>query len=535
MLLLAALLACDPAPTSPSEPELAPATWHADVRPIVEASCLGCHGPGGIGRVELAVEGDAPPWWGALAVAAVEDRRMPPWPAATDCHPIAHAQALSGDDIARFTAWAESDFAISDPADFVARPADPLPEPVGAPDLLLTMPRPQTPAPGGPDDYRCVIVAGPFTADTWVRASRVVPDQTTVVHHALAYLVDPEGAPAALAAVDADGGYSCFGGPLPSGAPGQAATFATWVPGAVPEVLSPGRARPIPAGSVMVLQLHYNTLGLVGPPPADNTRLELWTQPDPPEDLVVTADLSDYDFLVPAGDPHYTSSVEVAFGVNADVIAVTGHQHTRGSSLKLEAVHPDGSTSCILDIPRWDFDWQLTYSTRDDQPFRYGADDIARLTCTWDNSPENQPVLGGERVEPADLRYGEGTTDEMCIAFVSYVVPYATTLGCEPVMACHADACPPGDGACVAACWERSLSPCGACVATGVLDCGADACQGPGGALAACVAATCPDSDLTACLAGPCRSGLEAYLSCQDPNVRDGTCNPHLTDCDVVF
>ena len=535
-MLLSLLLACA---DDPAEPPAGEVTWHADVRPIVERACLDCHVAGGLAPLDLSYDAadweDGAPGWAGAAVAAVEARRMPPWPASSDCHPVAHSRALSDAEIATFTAWAAAGLPEGDPLDFVAPLRDPQPTPVGEPDLSLSFPRPYVPLTLLPDDYYCAVVGDVFEEEAWVTASRIVPGEEALVHHVIAYLVEPAGVPEVLAAAGEAGGYTCFGGPLPSGSGSSAYTFAGYVPGQASEVLLDGDARPVPAGSLFVLQMHYNTLSAPDPLPADDTRLDLWTRPEPPNRVVLTTGVANYDFVIPAGDPNFRASVDVNFGVAADVLSVLGHLHTRGTSLTVEAIHPDGSSSCVLDIPRWDFDWQLQYAFPGDQPFRLGAADAVRLSCGWDNSASNQPVVNGEQLPPQNVGWGEGTTDEMCIAFAAYAIPYGATQGCDPIAACHGATCAEGDGQCVADCWERSLSECGLCVADGVLDCGADSCQLPGLGLVSCAETLCQGLDTITCLGGPCREELEAYLSCQDPNVRDGSCDPWLEACEVSF
>ncbi|HMV66592.1 MAG TPA: hypothetical protein PKA64_07055 [Myxococcota bacterium] len=533
MVLLAWLAACHTAEDAPP----ADVTWHRDVRPIVERSCLDCHVEGGLAPFDLPWHAEdwadgAPPWAGAV-VGAVEARRMPPWPADDACHPIAHSRALSDDEIARFTAWEANDYAVGDLASFAPLPGAPAPEPPGQPTLVLGFDAPFTPSAALPDDYRCLPAGPAFEADTWLRASRVAPGSQRTVHHVIAYLIPPEQV-AAIEAADAaeDGpGYACWGGPVPDG--GSASVLAGYVPGIAPEVLADGQARPLPAGARVVLQMHYN-FGSAAPE-RDSTTLELWTQDEPPVEVVLTTGLANADFVIPAGDPSYTDSLEYGFGATAKVINVLGHMHQRGTHLRAEAVHPDGTTSCMLDLPRWDFAWQLFYAYPEDDPFWLDAADAVRLTCTWDNSAANQPTVNGVQLEPQDTRWGEGSADEMCIAYASYVVPGPGASGCEAIEACHGDACDPGDGACVAACWERSLSECGLCVAGGVLACGADACQAPGLTLSACLERDCGGLDTVPCLAGPCREPLEGYLSCQDLNVRAGVCDPRLEACGVAF
>ncbi len=86
------------------------------------------------------------------------------------------------------------------------------------------------------------------------------------------------------------------------------------------------------------------------------------------------------------------------------------HMHTRGRSLRVEVDHA-GQTQCLTDVPRWDFNWQQGYFY-DGPPRIAGGGDMLRITCTHDTSAEGQPIT-----------WGEGTDDEMCLAFL-YVSPY---------------------------------------------------------------------------------------------------------------
>ena len=60
------------------------------------------------------------------------------------------------------------------------------------PDVTLTMLEPYTPT-QAPDDYRCFVIPwdGP---EPWVTGFRVLPDQASIVHHVIAFAVDPEDA-----------------------------------------------------------------------------------------------------------------------------------------------------------------------------------------------------------------------------------------------------------------------------------------------------------------------------------------------------
>jgi hypothetical protein len=93
-----------------------------------------------------------------------------------------------------------------------------------------------------------------------------------------------------------------------------------------------------------------------------------------------------------------------------NVWGVFPHMHTRGKKLRVEIDHV-GQTQCITDVPRWDFNWQQGYFY-DGPPRVTGGGDMLRITCTHDTSKDGQPIT-----------WGEGTDDEMCLAFL-YVSPY---------------------------------------------------------------------------------------------------------------
>ena len=76
---------------------------------------------------------------------------------------------------------------------------------------------------------------------------------------------------------------------------------------------------------------------------------------------------------------------------------------------QLALQHADGSEEMILAVDPWDFDWQRVYRLAEPMKFRDG--DKLRVSCTFDNSPEN-PATGGS---PADVSWGEGSFDEMCV------------------------------------------------------------------------------------------------------------------------
>lgn len=405
-------------------------TYHRQIRPMFERSCGACHAPGGVAPLDLTYDpaawADGPPTWAVSAAAAVADGTMPPWLPSDDCHPIEGSRALTDRERARVAAWAAAGFPEGDPSTYRApRPAEVVD--LGPPDLTLDLPEPYVADRTAPDDYRCFVLDAGVEDTTWVRALTVQPDAVAIVHHVLLYRLDASYAAevAAWEAEDDTPGYRCFG------APGtwDAETVAGWAPGQAPEVYAPGTARRLDPESILVLQLHYNTLGLpVGQAaPADRTAVALWTTEERPTLELLSFPFANTELEIPAGDPDVEAVLEVDLdGYLPRAVNVRGafpHMHTLGRSLRVDVLREDGSETCVIDVPRWDFDWQQSFFFASSDPIGVLPDESLRLTCRYDNSAASQPVVNGVQVEPRDVGWGEGTFDEMCLAYLYVTLP----------------------------------------------------------------------------------------------------------------
>lgn len=520
------------------------ANWHRDVRPIAEIACAGCHQQEGIGPFVMELDGPAwasgAPGWAPGAVAAVQAGSMPPWHASDDCHPIEGSRALGERDLAIWTAWKDNGYAVGNTADYQPR-VQPVPPSLGAPDLVLQGEAPYTASRVVPDDYHCLPLGDPFEADTLIKAIQVRPDQAALVHHAILYLVNPDKVEevATLDEAEPGPGYTCFGGPLRSDAGISGSTYQnlhTWVPGNVPEVLPDGDARRIVAGAQLVMQVHYNTLSVPAgqTPPADATDAALWRYEGKVLGIIQTVPLANYGIVIEPGDPASTHTTTFAFGTPALITGMMPHMHYLGRSLQVNAISGGGTRKCMVDVPDWDFNWQQSYAFPVVQPFVLGARDTVELTCTYDNSAANQPVVNGTQLEPRQVTWGEGTLDEMCLAYANVRFSGAAggIEGCGPFQSCFT-ICPEGDGECLATCLAGSINDCTVCGLLELGSCAVASCSSEGVALFACLD-DCPDGQLD-CLIGDCRVQTESYLACQDPHVRDGDCNAYLDTCDISF
>lgn len=424
-----------PAPTAaPTEPPPAPTAaatprpgtsltyWH-DIRPILNAECATCHVQGGIGPFALRAYDDAVAHADEMAYV-IERKIMPPLPAVPDGEtPIDDPRVMAAGDRAKVLEWLAAGLPEGDPS--TAPPDGPKPVDYGPPDITLDIGAEYHTKAGKLDDYRCFVIDPGFRRDTELRMVDVAPTNTRIYHHGILYLALASDAAKLkqLEAEDPEPGYECFGGP--------GAGTGEWVTGeAVGKLTRPypdGTAKVIPAGAKFVLQLHYNTINGQG---GDRSKVLLWKAPRPVNRAPVDVRLVNFLFNIPAGNPNYAVTAEaavVANGQSGGLLRVTapegklwqvwGHMHMLGSGFTLDLIKPSGTTRRLLDIPRWQFNWQGVYDLV--TPIDLKAGDRILMTCKWDNSQANQPFVDGKQLAPRAVRWGEGTLDEMCLGGVT--------------------------------------------------------------------------------------------------------------------
>ena len=514
-------------------------TYHQNVRAIIETNCVGCHQDDGIAPFTLDYRAsewaNGPAWWAQPAVEAVERGTMPPWMPADDCKPLHGVRGLTESEKETLHAWheggwPEGDISTYQPATTNAGAS--LEDTLGAADATLSLGEGYTPDPSQPDDYRCFVMDYAFDTKSFVTTTKVIPDQTALVHHVIAYLVPAEEADAVRAFQDEDAtpGYACFGGP------GAAATnLGGWVPGAVDRVAADDAAFVVPAGSVIVLQMHYNTVGMGTDVPADRTSLQLWLQDTPPTWAIKVLPFADLALEIEPDDPQSIHEREYVFPSDTRLIGVTPHMHTLGTKIGAELLRQDADPSdaeCLVDIPSWDFNWQQSYMFADGEEVDVKRGDRWRLTCVYDNTAGNQPTVNGEKLEPRMVTWGEGTLDEMCLTYGIILEPYAeeaATLDCTVVGECLAG-CEVDDGACAMRCTTETTGDCVQCATLGMSECGAARCPIEGLAVQACL--TECGADAVACFS-PCQLELETFIACSAPYVVAGECDDSMA-CDVM-
>jgi hypothetical protein len=259
--------------------------------------------------------------------------------------------------------------------------------------------------------------------DRFIQAVDIKPGNRNVVHHVILYL-DESGISVDLDAKDPGPGYTSFGGPGFT----TTGTLGGWAPGERGRFVPEGVAWKIKAGSRVVAQVHYHPRG--DTVEKDRTQIGLYFSRQPVKKELGVVPIVNANFTIPANNPNY--QVNAAFpvppGLDAHAIGIAPHMHLLGKKMKVES-RTTGKTDCLIDIQDWNFNWQGVYYFKDSVPLK--ALSVLTLNASFDNS-SNNPYNPND--PPKAVRWGEQTTDEMCIAFILYTLDAENLAPSAPVI-----------------------------------------------------------------------------------------------------
>ncbi|MBL8214925.1 MAG: hypothetical protein JNK87_29665 [Bryobacterales bacterium] len=386
-------------------------TYSREVSRIVAEKCQICHRPNDIAPFSLLSYEDAQTWAEDIK-RVVSERIMPPWKPVEGHGEFRDSYALSEEQRQTLIQWADAGAPLGDPAELPEVTAPTGEWQLGDPDMVVTMPESYTP-PRGKDDYRCFVVSNPFDEPMYVKTADVIPGNRRIVHHVILYL-DTRGQGAKLDEAEPGPGYTCFGGPgvdLDINA-----AVAGWAPGSAPKRLPDGIAVQIPKGAQVIMQVHYYARGVTA---EDQTRVGLYFAKERIERRLFYVPVLNTRFTIPPGNAIYpvTANFPIPPLLDARAIQIFPHMHLLGRQIIVEYTEPRQTTpKPLIRIDDWDFNWQGFYNFKDPVPLP--ALSNIRLRCTFDNS-EGNPRNPSNPLKP--VGWGEGTEDEMCVAFLGVV------------------------------------------------------------------------------------------------------------------
>ncbi|HET8936988.1 MAG TPA: hypothetical protein VFN67_26275 [Polyangiales bacterium] len=398
-------------PASMAAPSQMPAqtanltTYQRDIRPIVEARCLGCHVAGGVGPFALD-SWESVNMLKAVIMPAVMSGRMPPWPADdTDCVKQRNNQRLNDAQLALFTKWQADGFQQGDPSEFSPLVEDePAPE-LGEPDMVI---RPQAhQLTANFEGYVCQQTDANLTEDVWVRALDMKPEHAEYVHHAIVNI----------------GNGDCDALGL------SAENLYSYRPGSRTVVFEEGDAMLLKAGQRIAIQFHFNTKGAkpAASYPTDASPLRLWTLPkgQKPMRQIHRQPVHGFNITIPVGAKNQSVKASAALeaGTGAEIIGISPHMHLLGQKFKSSLSGGPGN-GCLVDIPDWDQSWQIDYLYKPSAYIKAMPGMTISQECVYSNGPEDQGIgPDGKPYTPQLTTFGEDTRNEMCLGYVWYRAP----------------------------------------------------------------------------------------------------------------
>jgi mono/diheme cytochrome c family protein len=402
-------------------PTAGAATFYRDVLPILQQRCQICHRAEGIAPMRFETYEQTRPYAGTIAAAA-QNKSMPPWFADPHIGHFSNDPSLSTGQIAALAAWSEAGAPAGDVHD--------APTPVHwaeswsipKPDLILKMPKGVPLLASGDVEYTYEILPTGFKEDRWAQAVEVLPSLRANVHHAVVYVRPPD---------------SQWMRHAPVGVPFTASTLtdpddrrgAHWTdsdvllvyaPGSSPDNWPEGMAKFVPAGSDLVLQMHYTTNGHAG---IDQSSVGLIFAKRAPSQRVLTLQLTNDHFVIPPGVPDYRVEARGTLPNDATLLSFFPHMHLRGKRFEYNIIHgekdsgekPDQKMEPLLDV-RYHFHWQMSYRLAEPRLLKAGTE--LQAVAWYDNSRDNP-----HNPDPdVAVRWGEQTYDEMMVGFFDVAV-----------------------------------------------------------------------------------------------------------------
>lgn len=386
--------------------EAAPLTFSNQISRILQRECTSCHHDGGIGPFRLTNFGDTAVM-GDFIYDNVSKDLMPPWLPSADCLPLEDERRLDPAEKTMLLDWVQAGVPQGDPE---REPDSQLFEDpqwkLGTPSQIAVYDTAYT-LPEGPDQYVCFPVSLNNASEVTLGAIEILPGNLEIVHHVLVY-ADFTDQAHTLDSLETGPGYTCFGGTRT----GTTFLLGGWAPGMEPLVFPNDVGMTLPPDTTIIFQVHYHHNHTTEP---DQTQIGLYYDDQPRAKELVFLPLLEDDFLIPADEPAWevTRSFTLPAFAEATIHMIAPHMHLLGKEISVQTSHPDHGDTCLIDIPRWDFEWQRFY--RYPEPIHLKGGSTLSMRCIFDNSADNPRNPNNP---PQPVTWGEATTDEMALTII---------------------------------------------------------------------------------------------------------------------
>jgi len=378
-------------------------TFSRDVAPIFNKHCAECHRPTMFAPMSLLSYEAARPYARSIKTR-VAAGTMPPWGADPHFGTFKNDPRLSQKEIDTIVAWVDAGAPKGDDKDLPPTPKFVDGWTIGKPDLVATMDETFHVPAEGVIPYKYFRIPTHIADDRWIQAIEIKPGARSHVHHVIAFTA-PVGAPLRQGS---ELGPTNIGGVTPN-KPGI--TF------------DPGTARLMRGNQDIVLQMHYTTNGTEAD---DKTEVGIIFAKEPPKRIIAGGYVINFSFTIPPNTDDYEVKSTTKLEKDTMLTSLTPHMHVRGKDMTYIAHYPDGKSETLLSVPKYDFNWQISYQLAEAKRLPKGTE--IEVIAHYDNSANNKFNPDPTKA----VKWGDQTFEEMMIGFFGTVTdpaPAATSSG----------------------------------------------------------------------------------------------------------
>jgi peroxiredoxin/mono/diheme cytochrome c family protein len=399
-------------------------TYTKHIAALLQNRCVACHRPGQSAPFALT-DYDEVVGWGEMIKEVVSEGRMPPWSANPQFGHFANDARLSEAEKQLINSWVDNGCPQGEPADL--SPAKKWVDgwTIGQPEQVLHMETAFDVPTEGVIPYQMFVVDPGWTEDKWIQRAEVLPSNRGVVHHIIAMILPPGGS--GPSGEDAEGGAARRPARVSTGTRVRRSTeslaamgdefggtkLTSYVPGRPATAYQSGVAMFAPARSKIGFQIHYTPNGREC---QDKSYIGLvFSDPSTVKKRAHVLGVTGFDFQIPPYTDNYKVTAEMAIHTDQLLLSMSPHMHLRGKSFRYQALFPDGTSEILVDVPKYDFNWQLTYELVKPKLLPAGS----KLQCIayYDNSEDNVANPDPSKT----ITWGSQTWDEMMIGYYAVV------------------------------------------------------------------------------------------------------------------
>lgn len=407
--------------------------YYRDIQPLLYSHCVVCHQEKGVAPFSLAEYNDATLWI-ETSIEMIETRTMPPAQAESHFAIEELIPKPTAAELNLLKSWVAEGMPQGTRPEkpFELPPTDPEAGKLGKPDMVLKPEGPMTIAPVGDDLYRFMVFKMNLDREVKIQAVKMIPGNRKVVHHSLILFGDSSD----LASISSDKdlintgllpgdkgpGYGQglklgkYLRPEKNSARHGFEMVGGYAPGAGSYKSPKGYAITIPPKSDFVVQMHYHRTGKVE---TDFSSIELYFAKGEinPTKEYRTSNINDENFFLMPPNQRKHTSYEWSAEEDLLIASISPHGHYLTLSQNLTLERPDGTVQTLVNVPKYDFNWQRLYTFR--EPVWVPKGSKVRVSSLLDNTSANPH---NPHKPPKPVFVGENTTDEMVFPFISLII-----------------------------------------------------------------------------------------------------------------